>query len=447
MTFPTHIFKAYDIRGEVDTELTPELCENIGRAFADWLTTKGPIAVGRDMRPDSGELADAVILGLRKQGRTVWDLGQITSDMGYFAVGKYNLAGVAVVTASHNPGKYNGIKLYRDQVIAVGLDCGLSEIRDMAHTAVFARATVFGSIEKHNIVDDWVIHAMSFVDTSMWQQYRIAIDTGNGMAGAILPKILPQLPLDVEELYFELDGTFPNHEANPQNVENLHDLIATIEEHSYDFGIAFDGDGDRAVMVDDKGRPVLGSDAITLVSRYMLKKYPHAKIVYDVRTSRATKEFIEQWGGTPIRTKAGRVNIGTKEREVGAPFGGETSGHLFFKENYDADSGLIGALVMIQAIAESGKKLSELIDEYRLYVMPQEINFIVQDSADILKRLKQEFADGEQDELDGLTVNYPDYWFNIRVSNTEPVMRLNLEGKTQAQVDNLISHISKIIKT
>lgn len=440
------IFKAYDIRGKVGSELTPALCEDIGKAFADWLPTEGIVAVGRDMRLDSAQLASALIDGLVQQGREVWDLGLVTSDMAYFAVGKYNLAGGAVVTASHNPGADNGIKLYRDQVIAIGLDSGLAEIRDATLSKKFKqKADIPGKTTQRSITNDWVSHCLDFIKEL--PPYHIAIDAGNGMAGAILPAILPKLPLKVERMYFELDGTFPNHEANPQKPENLKDLSDKVLADKLAFGIAFDGDGDRAGFVDDKGRQVLGTDLISIVARYYLQKYPGSEIIHEVRTSRATEELIREWGGKPVRTKAGRVVIGSVMRERKAVFGGETTGHLFFKENYDADSGLIAALVVMQAISDSGKKLSELVNEYRRYEMTPEINFEVDDKINALAKLQEAFKDGEQDELDGLTVNYPDYWFNIRISNTEPVMRLNAEAKNKKMLDSLIGKISAIITT
>jgi phosphomannomutase len=438
------IFKAYDIRGRVGTELTDDLSHAIGRAFADFLPVKGPVAVGHDMRADSSQLASAFIDGLRAQGREVWDIGLITSDMMYFAVGKYGLAGGAVITASHNPGEYNGIKLYRDQVVPIGLDSGLDKIRDEVMAGRFnSSAPTPGAVTSRDITQDWVDHCLTFVKGL--QPFHIAIDAGNGMAGAILPHILARLPLKVKEMYFELDGTFPNHEANPQKPENMVDLMREVKENAYDFGIAFDGDGDRAGFVDNKGRMVMGSDLITIVARYYLHKYPGADIVHDVRTSRATQEWIKQWGGNPIRVKAGRVYIGAKLREIGAPFGGETTGHFFFKENYDADSGMITALVAMQAISDTHRPLSELVDDYHSYVMGPEINFEVADPQTALLDLKRAFSDGEQDMLDGLTVNYSDMWFNIRPSNTEPLIRLNAEARTQGQLDTLVNKIKEVI--
>ena len=441
------IFKSYDIRGEVGTQLNPESVKGIARAFADWLPTEGVVAVGHDMRPDSKDLSRVFMDGLQEQGYDVWDIGEVTSDMIYFAVGKWDLAGGAVITASHNPGNDNGIKLYRDKVVAVGLDAGLADIRDKFLAAEFKpSAEQPGKREAKSITDEWVEHCLSFVDEL--KPFNIAIDAGNGMAGAILPTILPKLPLTVDKMYFELDGTFPNHEANPQKHENLRDLIKKVTENHLDFGIAFDGDGDRAVFVDDKGEVVLGTDLMTIVAKRYLDKYPGSKFVHDVRTSRATEELVRKWGGEPVRTKAGRVNIGSLMRKIGAPFGGETTGHLFFKENYDADSGLIAALVAMQALSDSGKKLSELVKEYRLYVMMPEKNIETSsDKNEIFDRLRSEFSDGRQDELDGLTVWYDESWFNLRASNTEPVMRLNAEANTNEQLGVLVAKVSRVISS
>lgn len=439
------IFKAYDIRGRVGPELSAPAVKKIGGAFARWLPADGVVAVGRDMRPDSAQLAAAFIDGLRSQGRDVWDVGQVTSDMIYFAVGRYGLAGGAVITASHNPGADNGIKLYRDQVIAVGLDSGLAEIRDMAAAdKVTEPAAAPGKLRQRDISADWVAHCLTFINDL--KPFNIAIDAGNGMAGAILPLILPKLPLKAARMYFDVDGTFPNHDANPSDHKNLADLIDRIKRDKLDFGLAFDGDGDRAVLVDDTGRPVQGSDVLSIVSKYYLSKYPGAEIIHDVRTSRATQELIREWGGKPVRVKAGRVVIGTVMRQRGAPFGGETSGHLFFKENYYADSGLIAALVIMQALSDSSKKLSQLADEYRRYKMIPETNFEVKDKNAALAAVKSAFADGRQDEIDGITVNYPTCWFNLRPSNTENLVRLNAEAASQEELDQLVTKINSVIK-
>lgn len=445
MSSISDIFKSYDIRGKVGTELSPEFVKDIAKAFADWLPTDGIIAVGRDMRPDSEALSKAFIEGLREQGRAVWDIGEVTSDMIYFAVGKWDLSGGAVITASHNAGDENGIKLYRDKVTAVGLDSGLDAIRDLSLKKQFKpSAATPGTLTQKSVTDDWVEHCMGFIDNL--KPFNIAIDAGNGMAGAILPSILPKLPITAEAMYFELDGTFPNHEANPQKMENLQDLMDKVTEKNYDFGIAFDGDGDRAVFVDDKARPVLGTDLMSIVAKLYLEKYPNSVIVHDVRTSRATQELITEWGGTAIRSKAGRVNVGSLMREVGGVFGGETTGHFFYKENYDADSGLIVALTAMQALTNSGKKLSELVNEYRHYSMIPEQNFeTTKPKEQIFDALAITFPDGKSDTLDGLTIEYPEYWFNLRASNTEPVMRLNAEANTDEALTELVKKVTSII--
>jgi phosphomannomutase len=446
MSSLSDIFKAYDIRGKVGEELSASFVYTIGQTFAEWLPVEGIVAVGHDMRPDSEELANAFIDGLVSQGRAVWDLGLVTSDMIYFAIGKWDLAGGAVITASHNPGADNGIKLYRDKVTPVGLDSGLSQIRDRALEGKEFAIKNAGSSSSRNITKEWVEHCLTFIDTL--KPFNIAIDAGNGMAGAVLPEILPYLPINAQQMYFELDGTFPNHEANPQKPENLNDLAETVVKNNLDFGIAFDGDGDRAGFVDDKGRPVLGTDLLTMVSKlYIDKNAGSGEIIHDVRTSRATQEFIRKWGGIPYRTKAGRVNIGAVMRKRGAIFGGETTGHLFFKENYDADSGLIAALTAMQALSNTNMKLSELIDSYRTYHMGPEINFKTEkDKAWVFETLQTAYYEGESDMLDGLTIRYPDFWFNLRASNTEPLMRLNAEANTEEALQEVIRKVTEIIE-
>jgi phosphomannomutase len=446
MSSISEIFKAYDIRGRVGDQLNTTFVHTIGQAFADWLPEEGVIAVGHDMRPDSEELAKAFMKGLQQQGREVWDIGLVTSDMIYFAIGKWDLAGGAVITASHNPGADNGIKLYRDKVTPVGLDSGLDEIRDRALSSEPFLVAQPGSSTKKSITKEWVEHCLTFVEKL--KPFNIAIDAGNGMAGAILPEILPLLPIKAECMYFDLDGTFPNHEANPQKPENLQDLAKVVVDNELDFGIAFDGDGDRAGFVDDKGRPVLGTDLLTLVSKlYLNKNSGKGEIIHDVRTSRATQEYIREWGGTPYRTKAGRVNIGAVMRERQAIFGGETTGHLFFKENFDADSGLIAALAAMQALSNEDEKLSVLIDKYRKYCMNPEKNFKTdKKKEEVFESIKGAFPDGEFDMLDGLTVNYPTFWFNLRASNTEPLMRLNAEAENEGELASVIDKITEIIE-
>lgn len=442
-----NIFKAYDVRGKVGIELTPNVANKIGKAVADWLPERGAVAVGRDMRPDSAELADAIIKGLIEQGRNVIDIGQVTSDMIYFAVGSGKLAGGLMVTASHNPGEYNGIKFCREQAKPIGQETGLFDIRDAVINNSFKPAAASpGSVEQKDVAEDWITHTLSFIDTAELKPLRIAVDAGNGMAGAIFPEIEPYVPWKVTEMYFELDGTFPNHEANPLKFETLADLIKTIKDSKLDGGIAFDGDGDRAFLVDETGSVLPGNVMNAMLAEYFLSKHGNAAILYDLRSSRAVPELIEQKGGTAIRTRVGHSFIKQKMREHNAPFGGEVSGHFYFRDNYYADSGLIAAVIGLYVAGLSGKSLSQLRKYYTKYPSIAETNFEVADSDTVLARLKSTFKEHEQDELDGLTVDMGSgTWFNVRASNTEPVIRLNAEARAQAKLDELVSTVTSLI--
>lgn len=443
----SNIFKAYDIRGRVGTELTGDVANRIGQAFAGSLPTQGIVAVGRDMRPDSAELATALIEGVRSQGYDVWDIGEVTSDMIYFVVGKFGLAGGAMITASHNPGEYNGIKLCREEARPIGQDTGLFDIRDKVIANDFTAAAQHGSYETKDVVEEWIQHTLSFIDPAQLSEQRIAVDAGNGMAGKIFPELEPYVPWEVTEMYFELDGTFPNHEANPLNFETLTDLIKVIKENGLDGGIAFDGDGDRAFLVDETGVVVPGNVMISLISEYFLNKFPGAPILYDVRVSKSVRELIEKMGGVPVRTKVGHSNIKQIMREQDAPFGGEVSGHFYFRDNYFADSGLIAAVIGLYVAGQHGKKLSELREQFTLYPSIPETNFVVEDKQAAIDRIKSEFADNESDTLDGLTINLNDgSWFNVRMSNTEPVLRLNAEANTQANLDTLVAKVTGLIQ-
>lgn len=442
----TDIFKAYDVRGKVGTELTASVANRIGKAFADWLPESGTVAVGRDMRPDSAELAHALIDGLRAQGRDVWDIGEVTSDMIYFAVGHYGLAGGAMVTASHNPGEYNGIKLCREEARPVGQDSGLFEVRDLAENNVFTAAHDQGSLKQKDIVEDWVTHVLSFIDATKLTPLKIAVDAGNGMAGAIFPELEPYVPWEVTELYFELDGTFPNHEANPLKFETLADLIATIKKDKLDGGIAFDGDGDRAFLIDETGTVLTGGVMSAMLAEYFLTIHPGSHIVHDARNSRSVPEVIGKHGGTAVRTKVGHSNIKQVMREKDAPFGGEASGHFYFRDNWYADSGLIGAVIGLYVATLSGKKLSQLRQQYTHYAAIPETNFVVKDKSATMKAIETAFPEAGVDYLDGITLDFQNgSWLNVRPSNTEPVLRLNVEAKSQAELDALVEKVKKII--
>jgi phosphomannomutase len=441
------IFKAYDIRGKVGSELNPEVIQKVGKAFGNWLPQQGVVAVGRDMRPDSKELADALIAGLRSQGREVWDIGEVTSDMIYFAVGKHGLAGGAVVTASHNPGEYNGIKFCREAAKPIGETSGLFEIRDLAKENNFTDAPSEGRLLEKDVTEDWVAHVLSFIDTGKLKPLNIAVDAGNGMAGKIFPELEPHIPFQVHELYFELDGTFPNHIANPLEAKNLVDVQAAIKENDCDAGVAFDGDGDRAVLIDEQGVPVSGTVLTALLADYFLKLHPGATILLNAICGQAAFEAIEKSGGKPIRTRVGHSFIKGDMRKHNAVFGGEHSGHYYFADNYMADSGLIAAIIGLYILSQTDKKLSELVVPLReAYVQIPETNFEVTDKEKTIEKVSGSFKDAETDQLDGLTVRFPNgSWFNVRPSNTEPLLRLNAEAKTSADLDGLVEQVKKIL--
>ena len=446
MRFNRTIFKANDIRGVVKVELSSRIAHAVGRALADLLETPGPVAVGYDMRPASVEYATALREGILEQGRDVVDIGLVTTDMIYFAVGSEDLAGGAMVTASHNPGQYDGIKLCRRGAAPIGSDTGLAEIQQALANDQYKPSHRVGKITKRHLVESWIDHALGFVDAANWPAYRIAIDAGNGMAGAILPSLVGRTPLKITPLYWDLDGTFPNHPASPIDPANLVDLTMLIKRDGLDFGIAFDGDGDRAFLVDGDGQQVSGSVMTAILAEAMLRRYPGATIIYNAVCSRIVPETIASHGGTGIRVPVGHATIKTKMREVDAPFAGEHSGHFYFRDNYRADSGLIAALVAIEVLAKSGLSLKALADKYRTYFDSGEINFKVADVDRVLTKLRRSYRDGEQDELDGLTVNYPDWWFNVRSSDTEPLLRLNIETKTADQLERELTKLRSYLE-
>lgn len=440
------IFKAYDVRGKVGTELTPEVSKKIGKAFANCLPNEGPVAVGRDMRPDSRELAEALIVGLTEQGRDVWDIGEVTSDMIYFAVGANNLAGGVMITASHNPGADNGIKFCREEAKPVGEETGLLEVRDLAIADDFTPAEKPGTITEKDIVEDWVQHVLSFIDADKLKPLKIAVDAGNGMAGKIVPELEPYVPFEVEELYFELDGTFPNHIANPLVPDNLVDVQAAIKKSGSDAGVAFDGDGDRAVLLDETGEPLSGTILTAILAEYFLKLNPGATILHNAICGRAAVDAITKAGGKPIRTRVGHSFIKGDMRTHNAVFAGEHSGHYYFQDNFNADSGLIAAVIGLYILSLSGKTLSELAAPYRqAYVQLPETNFEVADKDAVLAKLTESFQDAKTDTLDGLTAQYDTAWFNVRPSNTEPLLRLNAEAKTKQELDDLVNKVTGII--
>lgn len=425
------IFKAYDIRGTVPDQLTPEIAYKIGRALVVYLQPDS-VAVGRDMRVSGPALAAALIDGIRDQGADVADLGLVSTDALYFAVGKYNYPAGVMITASHNPPEYNGFKICREQARALSMDEGIGQIRDLVKANDFPAPANGrrGDLTQRDILDAYAAHCLSLIDPHEIKPLKIAIDAGNGMGGEIVPRVFKHLPCEVVPLYFELDGTFPNHEANPIEPENVKMLQQTVMEQTCDLGVAFDGDADRMFLIDERGQFVGGDMVTALVSVAMLKRHPGSAIVYNLICSRSVPETIERNGGRPIRSRVGHSFIKATMRKEDAVFGGEHSGHFYFRHNWYADSGMIALLTVLQLVSEANKPLSSLIREFDTRFRSGEINSDVADPVATMERVEDVFREkgAKIDHLDGLTANFPNWWFNLRPSNTQPLLRLNVEA-------------------
>lgn len=453
MKFVEDIFKAYDIRGlsgGENAELTTEVARAVGRALAGTLPSAGKVVVGRDMRTDSEALHQALVEGLTQQGRSVIDIGLVTTDMVYFATGHFKAAGGAMVTASHNPGKYNGIKLCGKGVVPIGESTGLGDIRGLVRSEKFKRIAKVGVVTQEDVRAAWLKHALSFVDAERLLPFHMALDAGNGMAGIIVDALSAATPLNIEAMFTELDGSFPNHPANPTLPEGLKDVVARVESDHLDLAVAFDGDGDRAVLIDDKARPVNPGVLGALLIEHYLAKNPGAHIVYDARASHIMPDTITKCGGVAVRSKVGHSNIKALMHEYKAVLGVEQSAHYYFKDNFYADSGLIATLVALDIISKSGQKLSELVDRLSVYANSGEVNMPLATFGDTeakLRELRMAYSDGVQDELDGLTVEYPEWWFNVRPSNTEPLLRLSVESKDATLTAEKVEELLKILKS
>jgi phosphomannomutase len=427
------IFKAYDIRGIYPDELDEEVARRVGSAFAEF-TGAARIVVARDCRLSSPALSAAFSEGVLERGADVVDVGLASTDMLYFASGKLDVPG-AMFTASHNPSDWNGLKLCREGAAPVGEDSGLMELRDLASREAPPPAAARGRVSEQEMVDEYLDHVLSFVDADAMAPLVVVADAANGMAGLVLPHIAERLPIKLVGLYLELDGSFPNHPADPIQPENQEDLKRAVLEHGADVGLAFDGDADRVFVVDELAAGVSGSLITALVAEAMLEREPGGKVLHNVICSWVVPEVIREHGGTPIRTRVGHSLIKKVMAETGAIFGGEHSGHYYFRDHYRADSGLIAALVVLERLSRSGGKMSELLAPYRRYHASGEINSTVEDQEAAIERIAAAYADGKQDGLDGLTVEYEDWWFNVRPSNTEPLLRLNVEAKTKDRLD------------
>jgi phosphomannomutase len=431
------IFKSYDVRGVYPSELNEDVAYAIGRCFVPLVgADRTRVVVGRDMRPSGRLLSEGFARGANEAGADVVDIGMVSTDALYFAVGEYAFDGGVMITASHNPAQYNGMKFTRAGAEAISLDTGLAAIRDqLASRKLPAKADVAGTLSQRDILEDFARHCLSFVDRSAIKPFKIAIDAGNGMAGATIPHVFASLPCEVVPLYFELDGSFPNHPASPIEPENMIDVQAAVRKHRCDLGVAFDGDADRMFLVDEQGALIDGSTVTALVALTTLKKQPEAKILYNIICSRSVPELIERAGGVPIRSKVGHSIIKALMREQDIVFGGEHSGHFYFRDNWYADSGMIALLACLELFSQANKPVSEVIAPIDTRFRSGEINTNVADVSAKVREIERRYADAEIDHLDGVTISYPHWWMNVRPSNTEPLLRLNVEGDTRALME------------
>ncbi len=445
------IFKAYDIRGIYPDTLDEGVARDVGRAFVHHLGVSGSrVVVARDMRLSGEALEQAFIEGVTEAGADVLDLGMVSTDALYFAVGHLEESGGAMITASHNPKEYNGLKLCREDAIALSGDEGIGQIRDLITSGKLpGPAEYAGSVEEDDLTDEYADHCVSFIDTDGLRPLKIVVDAGNGMAGKMLPPVFEKLPFEYVPMYFELDGSFPNHPPSPIEPENVEDLQQRVVEEGADFGAAFDGDADRCFIIDEKGEIISGDLLATLVSKSVLEKEPGATILYSVVCSKSLPELVESEGGKAIRTKTGHSIIKPQMRKNNAAFGGEHSGHFYFRDNYFADSGIIAMLTVAELVARQEKPISELLAPIDPYVRSGEINSEVEDPDAAMKRVEERYSDSdgvEIDYLDGLTVDSGDWWFNLRPSNTEPLLRLNLEAQDQETMEQKRDELLELIR-
>ena len=442
------IFKSYDIRGLYPQEIDEEVCINIGYAFAKFLLAEDPqttqIIVGVDMRLSSESLSDQFINGIVSAGLNVIHLGLSSTDMLYYASGTFGAPG-AIFTASHNPAEYNGIKLCRAYAAPIGEGSGLERIKDLSSTVIKIPDESNGTVTHKDLLEGFTEHILSFVEPEAIAGKKIVVDTANGMGGLIVPSVFKQIPSDINILYEELDGSFPNHPADPLNQENLKDLIKCVVDSSADIGLAFDGDADRVFLIDETGTPLSGSITTAIVAKSILDQQSDATIIHNLICSQVVEETIIAEGGNAVRSRVGHSHIKKLMAETGAEFAGEHSGHYYFKRNFRADSGIIAALIVLEYMSIKGVKLSKLRELYDVYSSTGEINYRVQDQEELLKVVEQQFRNEESDHLDGFTVKSENWWFNLRPSNTEPLIRLNLEATNQSKRDEMLNVVENII--
>jgi len=444
------IFKAYDVRGLVDKEITADFCFATGVAFARFLQQErepGTVVIGEDMRPSSPIFADAFSAGITSQGLDVIRIGLASTDMLYFAAGKLNMPG-AMFTASHNPAEYNGIKMCLSGARPIGKESGLLTIEKFVTDGSPLELRNVGVEKTEAMLEEYVDHLLTLVDLSAMRPLKVVIDAGNGMAGYTAPAVFKRLNVEIIELFFELDGTFPNHEANPIDPKNLQDLAKAVKKNKADIGLAFDGDADRCFLVDEKGDLVNPSALTALIADRALASDPGSTIIYNLISSRSVKEVVEENGGTAVRSRVGHSYIKKMMAETGAIFGGEHSGHFYFRDFWRADSGMLAALHALAALSESTGTLSQLLNSYNRYSSSGEINSVVDDAKAVMELIESHYLqmDGiTTDHLDGLTVESQDWWFNVRASNTEPLLRLNVEANTQSLMEKVRTQVLALI--
>jgi phosphomannomutase len=439
MTINPHIFKAYDVRGLYPSEIDEHAARMIGRGLVTYLKAKR-IAVGRDMRLSSPAVTAAFIEGARAQGADVIDCGMIATDMLYFAVASDGYDGGAQITASHNPKEYNGIKMVGRQAFPLSGEAGIGDIREMIETGTLQKAASDpGAISSRDVLNEYVDHVMSFIDPSIIKPFNVVVDGGSGMSGLVAPKLFERLPCRVTPLCLEIDGTFPNHEANPLLEENRRDIVERVVKEGADIGIAWDGDADRCFFIDGAGEFIAGDFVTALLAEAFLLKHPGAKVVYDVRASYAVKDIVSKYGGTALMNRVGHAFFKRRMREEGAIFGGEVTGHYYFRDNFYADNGFIPALLILELMSRKGQTLSQLLEPLRQkYFISGEINTRVSDQSLVqtkIDALAATYSSGHVYMLDGCSAEFPDWHFNVRGSNTEPMLRLNLEATTQREME------------
>ncbi len=439
------IFKAYDIRGAYPDQMNEEVAQAVGAAAIRHFGVS-QIAVGRDMRLSSPALFEAFKDGVTSQGAELIDLGMISSDELYFAVGKYNYPAGAMITASHNPKQYNGMKFCLAGAVPVSSETGLDDIKRLALSGEVKPGAERGWVTHRDVLQDFVAEVRTFIDPSKLRPLKLAVDAGNGMAGITVPAAFAGLPVMLEPLYFEPDGNFPHHPASPIEPENMVDLQKLVRDSGAGMGAAFDGDADRVFIVDEKGDLVDGSSVTQLVARSLLKKNPGSTVLYNVNVSTCVPKMVEEMGGHPIRTRVGHSFIKAQMRENNAIFGGEHSGHFYFRDFWFADSGLIALMSVLEVVSEEGKPVSQLIRELCARVRSGEINSHVTDTQGKENELKERYKDGRLDTLDGITITYPTWWFNVRPSNTEPLLRLNVEADSQQLMEQKRDELLGVIR-